>query len=72
MSNYKKLALAITIFVAAAGLSVASPAFAVQDNSAYHTPATALTDPNLVCGNHPCGPGETPQAPFPVIPVRGH
>ena len=72
MANYRKLALAVTLFAVSAGLSISSPAFALQDNGDYaHTHATVLTDPNLVCGDHKCAPGETSHGPSPIVPVRG-
>ena len=72
MIDLKKLTLAITIFVVSSGLTVSIPAFAEQETVGYHTPATSLTDPYLVCGDHECAPGEMPHHPFPVEPVRGH
>ncbi len=73
MIDLKKLTLAIAIFVVSSGLSISIPAFALQETGDYsHTPATALTDPNLVCGDHRCAPGETSHAPSPVVPERGH
>lgn len=73
MIDPKKLTLAITIFVVSSGLSISSPAFALQETGDYlHTPATALTDPSLICGDHRCVSGETPHEPSPVVPVRGH
>ena len=73
MTDLKKLTLAIAIIAVSSGLGVSIPAFAVQvDEEFLHTHATALTDPNLVCGNHKCAIGETSHAPSPVVPVRGH
>ncbi|GEM_PF-2395615 len=47
-------------------------AWTVSNGYYSHEHATATTNPSLVCGDHPCGPGETPQHPKKVDPVKGH
>ncbi len=46
-------------------------AWTVSNGYYSHVHATAFTNPSLVCGNHPCGPGETPQHPK-TVPVKGN
>lgn len=73
MANYKRFVLAIAVFAMVPGLSITGIAFAYQDNVDYtHTPATDLTNPGLVCGDHKCASGEVPHYPTPVAPVREH
>ena len=35
-------------------------------------PGTALTDPNVVCGNHLCAASEKHYPPKEITPVKGH
>jgi hypothetical protein len=41
-----------------------------RDNEYSHQHITALWNHGLVCGDHKCVPGESPQNPSPVIPVE--
>jgi hypothetical protein len=72
MTSYKKLFLSIAVFTIGLSSTFSGFAFAENQNGSYHhTPLTALTDPNVVCGNHLCAPGESSVNPQPVVPVRG-
>jgi hypothetical protein len=73
MTSYKKLFLSIALFTIGLGSTFSGFAFAdVQEGMPYHSHVTTLTDPNLVCGNHLCAPGELAGNPQPVVPVRGN
>ena len=73
ITNYAALLFGIAMFAIVASPSLSGVAFAEgKDGKNDDTPSTALTAPNAVCGNHLCSPGETPQHPTPVIPVRVH
>jgi len=69
--NGTALLFAIAMF-AIASPSFAGSAFAEDPNGLYsHSHATALWDNGLVCGDHKCAPGEMPQNPTVVSPVKG-
>jgi hypothetical protein len=73
ITSYREMVFAIAMFAIVANLSLSGVAFAEHGDGTYHdSPLTALTDPNTVCGNHLCAPGESSQNPTPVIPVRVH
>jgi hypothetical protein len=61
--NYTTLFLSIVLFVFAFGSTFSSTASAAIDSGGHYTyaPATASTNPNLVCGDHICHPGEVPK-----------
>ncbi len=72
MTNYATLFFAIAMFAIVANQSLSGVAYAVNVYSTNPpTPVTVLTDPNVVCGNHLCAAGETPQHPAVVVPVKG-
>ncbi|MFZ1075818.1 MAG: hypothetical protein WAN47_00120 [Nitrosotalea sp.] len=70
---YKLLLCAVAMFVIAIGPSLLTSAFALTVSNGYysHSHVTALTDPNLVCGNQLCTPGEMPHHPIVVVPAKG-
>ena len=73
IANYVALLFAIAMFAIVASPSFSGVAFAEGKDGKYDdTPSTALTDPNVVCGNHKCAPGESSQNPTPVTPVGVH
>ena len=73
IANYTALLFAIAMFAIVANQSSSAVAFAEGKDGRYDdTPSTALTDPKVVCGDHKCAQGESPQDPTPVTPVRGH
>jgi len=73
IANYVALLFAIAMFAIVANQSSSAVAFAEGKDGRYDdTPSTALTDPKVVCGDHKCAQGESPQDPTPVTPVRGH
>jgi hypothetical protein len=72
IASYTALFFAMGMFAIVANLGFAGSAFAQDPNGLYsHSHITALWDPNLVCGNHICAPGEMPQHPPVVVPVKG-
>jgi hypothetical protein len=71
--NHAALLFAIAMFAIAASPSFAGSAFAEDPNGLYsHSHITASWDNGLVCGDHKCAPGEMPQHPKPVEPIRAH
>lgn len=71
--SYKALLLPVAIFAIVLGPSLAGSAFADDKNGMYsHSHITASWDNGLVCGDHRCSTGQTPQYPVPVVPIRGH
>ncbi len=72
MANYMALFFSITMFVVLSP-GVTAIAFAYDQDGRYsHSHVTVLWDNGLVCGDHKCAPGEMPQHPKPVEPVRAH
>ncbi len=72
IASYRPLFFAMAMFAMVANLSFTGSAFAEDPNGLYsHSHITALWDPNLVCGNHLCAPGEMPQHVPVVTPVKG-
>ncbi len=70
ITNYAALLFAILLAIVLQP-SLSDIAFAYVQNDMYsHSHATALTDPNLVCGDHICSPGETSHNPKAVEPVK--
>jgi len=70
--NYTALLFSIAMFVVLS-TNTTGIAFADdQDGSYSHSHVTASWDHGLVCGDHKCAPGEMPQHPKPVEPVRAH
>lgn len=73
IANLTTLLLTLAVFAIGISSTFVGFAFAdVQEGVAYHSHVTTLTDPNLVCGNHLCTPGELVGNPEPVVPVRGN
>ena len=73
IANYGILLLPIAIFAIGLSSTFSGIAFADDQNNQYsHTHATATWNPGLVCGDHACAPGEIPQPPKTVEPVRAH
>jgi hypothetical protein len=71
-TNYATLFFAIAMFAIVANQSLSGVAYAVNVYSSNSiTPVTSLTDPNVVCGNHLCAPGEMPHHPTVVAPLKG-
>ncbi|HYL65807.1 MAG TPA: hypothetical protein VEU72_01485 [Nitrosopumilaceae archaeon] len=71
-TNYMAL-FAIAMFALVPGLNFSGIAFADDQEGQYsHTHVTATWDPGFVCGDHKCAPGEIPQPPKAVEPVRAH
>ncbi len=67
-------ALLLTVATLAIGLSstFAGVAFADDQDGRYsHQHITASWNHGLVCGDHRCAPGELPQHPPAVVPVKG-
>ena len=56
------LFLSVALFVFALGTTFPGTASAAIDNGNHYTyaPATVSTNPDLVCGDHVCQPGEVP------------
>ncbi|MBI3639042.1 MAG: hypothetical protein HY223_01875 [Thaumarchaeota archaeon] len=72
IANYGILLLPIAIFAIGLSSTFSGVAFADdQENQYSHSHITATWDHGLVCGNHKCAPGETPQNPPVVTPVKG-
>jgi hypothetical protein len=70
--NLGPLFLTLAVFAIGASLTFVGLAFADdQDNRYSHQHITASWDHNLVCGDHKCVPGETPQPPQVIVPVKG-
>ena len=73
MSNLKSLLLTLAVFAIGLSSTFVGLAFADDQDGRYsHSHITALWDNGLVCGDHRCLPGQTPQYPAPVVPIRGH
>ena len=71
--NSMALLSAIAMFALVPSLSFSSIAFADDQDGKYsHPHITASWDHGLVCGDHKCAPGETPQPPKTVEPVTAH
>jgi hypothetical protein len=71
--NYMALLFAIAMFALVPSLNFSGVAFADDQDGKYsHTHVTASWNPGFVCGDHKCAPGEIPQAPKAVEPVRSH
>jgi hypothetical protein len=60
--NYAAIFLSVALFIFAFGSTFSGTASAAIDNGGQYTyaPATIITDPHLVCGDHMCQPGENP------------
>lgn len=70
--NYTVLLFATAMFAISLSPILAGSAFAEDPNGLYsHSHITASWDNGLVCGDHKCAPGETPQSPPVVLPVKG-
>jgi hypothetical protein len=72
-TSTKILLIGIAMF-AITSSNVVGSAFAWTVSNEYysHEHATATTNHGLVCGDHPCCHGETPQHPKKADPVKGH
>jgi hypothetical protein len=71
--SYMALLFAIAMFALVPSPSFSSIAFADDQDGKYsHSHVTALWDHGFVCGDHKCAPGEIPQPPKAVEPVRAH
>ncbi|TLX95188.1 MAG: hypothetical protein E6K91_03695 [Thaumarchaeota archaeon] len=72
MTNYMVLLFTMAIFAAGLGSTFAGSAYADDQGGRYsHSHETATWNHGLVCGDHKCAPGETPQNPPAVVPVKG-
>jgi hypothetical protein len=70
--NYMAVLFAIAMFALVPSLN-SGVAFADDQDGKYsHTHVTATWNPGFVCGDHKCAPGEIPQPPKAVEPVRTH
>jgi hypothetical protein len=70
--NYMALLFAIAMFALVPSLNFSGVAFADDQDGRYsHQHLTASWDHGLVCGDHRCAPGEFPQHPPAVVPVKG-
>jgi len=68
--NYTALLFAIAMFAIVQSLS--GTAFAINQGGSYsHSHETATWNHGLVCRDHKCAPGEMPQHPPVVVPVKG-
>jgi hypothetical protein len=73
MVEYGKLILSVAVILMGPTLTFSGIAFAEdQDNAYSHQHITATWNHGLICGDHKCAPGESPQNPSPVEPVGGH
>jgi len=71
--NYIALFFAIAMFALVPSQSFSGIAFADDNNGMYsHSHITASWNHGLICGDHKCASGETPQPPKVVEPVRAH
>jgi hypothetical protein len=72
IASGRALVFAVAIFAIAASPSFAGSAFAEDPNGLYsHSHITASWYHGLVCGDHKCSPGEMPENPTVVSPVKG-
>ncbi len=72
IANLKAQLLTLAVLAIGASSAFVGFAFADDQDSRYsHQHITASWDNNLVCGDHKCASGETPQPPHVVVPVRG-
>jgi hypothetical protein len=72
-ANLKTLFLTLAVFTIGVSSTFVGLAFADDQDGRYsHSHITASWDNVLVCGDHRCSPGQTPQYPAPVVPIRGH
>ena len=70
--NFGMLLLPIAIFAFGLSSTFSGVAFADDQDGQYsHSHITALWKRGLVCGDHKCAPGETPQIPPGIQPVKG-
>jgi len=73
MASLKSLLLTLVVFAIGLSSTLVGPVFADDQDGRYsHQHITALWDHGLVCGDHRCSPGQAPQYPAPVVPIRGH
>jgi hypothetical protein len=73
IANYAALLFSIAMLALVISPSVTGIAFADDEEGSYsHSHLTASWDHGVVCGDHKCAPGEMPQHPKPVEPVRAH
>ncbi len=73
MAEYRKLILAMAVVLMGSTLTFSGIAFAEdKDNDYSHQHITATWNHGLICGDHKCAPGESPQNPSPVVPVVKH
>jgi hypothetical protein len=71
--NLKALLLTLIVFTIGVSSTFVGNAFAEDPNGLYsHSHITASWDHSFVCGDHKCAPGEMPQHPKPVEPIRAH
>ena len=69
--NLSVFLLVIAVFAIGLDSTFVLSAFADDKYASYsHQHITSTWDNSLVCGDHKCAPGETPQYPHPVLPVR--
>lgn len=71
VANYAILFFAIAMFALTTSTVLLGSAFALTATYDYsHEHTTDLTNPGTVCGDHVCAPGEMPQGPSVVTPVK--
>jgi hypothetical protein len=70
--NYKLLLFTVATFViiSSPNLLGSASAWTVSNNYYSHQHSTVLTNPSTICGDHKCAPGEIPQQPPVVTPVK--
>jgi hypothetical protein len=72
MENLKTLSLTLAVSMIAISSSFSGVVFADDQDGRYsHQHITVSWDHSLVCGDHKCAPGEAPQNPRVVVPVKG-
>lgn len=71
MTSPTALLLTLAVFAIGVISTFGGLAFADDQDGKYsHQHTTASRDYSLVCGDHKCAPGETPQNPHVVVPVK--
>ena len=64
------LLVPVVLLAAVTYMCPANPVFAYKGGDYSQAIYTDLTNPDLVCGDHICGPGETPQPPAAAEPAN--
>ncbi len=72
MASLKSLLLTLAVFAIGLSSTFVAPASADDQDGRYsHSHITASWAHGIVCGDHKCAPGEAPQNPPVVVPVKG-